>query len=94
MSRSGGSDEEVGLSEGETLGDGGDEGGVRVIWVRVLEVRVSPTEAVNCTIATSSGEEAWYVTVPSSFCTGVTLWNDAIQHEYNAKQSKGTGPTL
>jgi hypothetical protein len=31
-----------------------------------------PTEAVHVTMATSSGEEAWYVTDPSSFVTGVT----------------------
>ena len=29
-------------------------------------------EAVQVTMATSTGEEAWYVTDPSSFVTGVT----------------------
>lgn len=29
-------------------------------------------DSVHLTIATSSGDEAWYVMEPSSFCTGVT----------------------
>ena len=40
--------------------------------LRSWKTRVRPTEAVQVTMATSSGEEAWYVTDPSSFVTGVT----------------------
>ena len=42
--------------------------------LRSRKTRVRPTEPVQVTMATSSGEEAWYVTDPSSFVTGVT-WN-------------------
>ena len=44
-------------------------------WSRAA--RCTPIERVQSTSATSSGLDAWYVTLPSSFVTGVTLWHRA-----------------
>jgi hypothetical protein len=48
------------------------EGRERVMLLRSREVRHTPTDSVHSTMATSSGDEAWYVVVPSSLVTGVT----------------------